>query len=276
MTALLPAEALAVRVAGCGPTLGWIHGYTMTADVFADIWPLFPGFRHVGVDLPGHGRSADRSGGGSLADIAALVARTLADHGARSVVAVSMGTMVAFEMVIGRLLPLDKLAVIAPALVGMPAGEGTAALYRRLGLLRRLDATPAQLARTWTTAPTGIFAGLAERPERLAAMVRVVAGHDWTELDHGGPAAFYRHPQRLADLPGSARELLLVTGGRDMPEFRALAAELARDVPGARVAHFPTAGHLPLFEEPATVAAALQDFLRATPGPADSADRSPR
>ena len=260
------ADRLAVAISGTGPALGWIHGYTMDAGVFADIWPLLPGFRHVGVDLPGHGRSADWPAGTPLTVMATAVARTLAENQVRAVVAVSMGTMVAFEMAIERLLPLDKLVLVAPALVGMPAGAGTAELYERLTLLRRIGATPGQLARVWMNAPTGIFAALQEKPEAHTAMSTVVARHGWAALDEGGPAAFYREPQELADLPGSARELLLITGGRDMPEFRALAGKLEDGLPGARVAHFPNAGHLPLFEDPAAVAPAVAAFLAEPPG----------
>ncbi len=252
-----------MRVAGRGPAVGWIHGYTMSSRVFEPIWPLLPGFRHVGIDLPGHGDSPRWPAGATLAAIAQDVARVLARENVRTVVAVSMGTMVAFELVIRGLHPLDELIVVAPALVGMPPGAGTAETYRLLSMMRRMGLPPDQLGRAWLSAPTGIFAGLRQQPAELAAMATVVARHSWAELDSGGPAAFYREPQSASDLPGSAARLLLVTGGQDMPEFRDLAASLASALPAAAVADLPGAGHLPLFEKPVATVAAIAAFLTA-------------
>jgi len=238
---------LAVRVVGEGQAVGWIHGYTMSSRVFDSIWPLMPGFRHVGIDLPGHGDSASWSPGAKLSEIARDVAQVLEREDVRHLVAVSMGTMVAFEMVIRKMHVLDKLVVVAPGLVGMPPGSGTAELYRMLTMMRRMGLSPDQVGRTWLTAPTGIFAGLREHPAELAAMATVVACHGWDELDSGGPAGFYREPQSA--------------GGNDMPEFQDLAAQLASALPTAAVAHFPNAGHLPLFEQPAATVIAIAQFL---------------
>lgn len=252
---------LAVRSVGEGPAIGWIHGYTMNSHVFDGIWPRLPGYRHVGIDLPGHGDSPTWPADARLSELAAGVARALEREDVRVLVAVSMGTMIAFEMVIRRLCELDKLIVIAPALVGMPPGAGTAAQYRMLTAMRRMGVPRHLLSRAWLTAPTGIFAGLREHPEANASMAAVVERHSWAELDAGGPAAFYREPQNAGDLPGSAAELLMITGGQDMPEFRDLAAGIAAQVPGVGVAHLPAAGHLPLLEDPDVACAAIATFL---------------
>ena len=252
---------LAVRSTGDGPAIGWIHGYTMNSHVFDEIWPRLGGFRHVGVDLPGHGDSPTWPADARLSEVAAGVARALERENVRVLVAVSMGTMVAFEMVIRRMHDLDKLIVIAPGLVGMPPGEGTAAQYRMLTAMKRMGVPRHLLSRAWLTAPTGIFAGLREHPAAVASMATVVAGHSWAELDAGGPAAFYREPQCASDLPGSAAELLMITGGCDMPEFRDLALDVAARVPGTRVAHLPSAGHLPLLEDPAAACAAIRSWI---------------
>ena len=250
---------------GSGPTVAWIHGYTMDSRVFAEIWPAVPGFRHIGIDLPGHGRSPEWPAQARLADIAAAVADILRRERAQALVAVSMATMVAFELAINRMYPLEKLVVVAPGLVGMPPGAGTAQQYRLLTGMRRLGLPPEVISRAWLTAPTGIFAGLRTHAAAFSAMSALVAGHRWSELDAGGPGAFYREPQSVHDLPGSVRELLVLTGGRDMPEFAAVAADVAAAVPSARTAHFPEAGHLPLFEEPAAAAAVIADFLMGDP-----------
>jgi pimeloyl-ACP methyl ester carboxylesterase len=68
-----------VQETGEGPLLLWLHGAGATTHSWRDLWPQLPGFRHVGVDLPGHGftRLGTRLRSGLLPmseDIAALCA----------------------------------------------------------------------------------------------------------------------------------------------------------------------------------------------------------
>ncbi len=261
---MLPAADghLSTTSYGYGPTVAWIHGYTMDSRMFAEVWPEMPGFRHLGIDLPGHGGSPPLRADTAMADLAADVAAVLRREDATAVVALSMGTMVAFEVAIRRLHPIDRLAVIAPALVGMPPADGTAERYRTLARMRRAGASPADLVAEWMTSPPGIFAGISRHPTAFRALRDVVSAHSWAELDFGGPAAFYRCPQRLADLPGSAARLLVIAGGQDMPEFRELARGLRTAVPAVEVFELPGAGHLPLLEDPAGCLPTLRAFLR--------------
>lgn len=256
-----PGAPWAVRAHGCGPTVAWIHGYTMDSRLWEDIWPLLPGYRHIGIDLPGHGQSPPMTAGTSMSDLAEGVADILRREQADRLVAMSLGTMVAFEVAIRRLHPLTKLAVVAPALVGMPAAAGTAARYRALTALRRMGLAGTSLCDVWMSPTSGIFAGLSRYPDRFAALRAVVADHRWDEMDFGGPTAFYRDPQDSDDLPGSAAGLLVLAGEQDMPEFRDLCALLGTQVQGAEVVTLPGAGHLPLLEQPELALPVLRRFL---------------
>jgi 3-oxoadipate enol-lactonase len=257
-----PGAQWATRVYGEGPTICWIHGYTMDSRLWDHLWPQLPGYRHVGIDLPGHGRSPAMTAGTTMSDLAEGVAAILRRERADRLVAMSLGTMVAFEVAIRRLHPLSKLAVVAPALVGMPAGAGTAAQYRTLTALRRMGLGGA-VTDVWMSEASGIFAGLSRYPERFAALRRVVADHHWGELDFGGPTAFYREPQHSSDLPGSAAQLLVLAGDRDMPAFRDLCERLGTEVAGAEVVTLAGAGHLPLLEQPEVTVPLLRTFLAA-------------
>ncbi len=252
---------LAQRSVGTGPTVVWIHGYTMDSRMWEGIWPLLPGYRHVGVDLPGHGDSWSMTPQTSLREMAAAVADVMAREDADTMVALSMGTMVAFELAIARLHPLRRLAVIAPALVGMPAAAGTAERYRLLTRLKRAGIGGAGLADLWMSAPPGIFEGLGAHPGAFAALKAIVRDHSWSELAFGGPAAFYSQPQSLAGLPGSAQELMVIAGDQDMPEFQELGQQLGAGIPGAVVHTLEGAGHLPLLEVPEQTVPLLAAFL---------------
>ena len=250
----------ATRTYGEGPAVCWVHGYTMDSRLWDDIWPQLPGFRHVGIDLPGHGQSPPMTAGTTMCELAEGVAAILQRERSDRLVAMSLGTMVAFEVAIRRLHPLAKLAVVAPALVGMPAAAGTAAQYRTMTALRRMGLGGA-LTDVWMSRKSGIFAGLSRYPEQFAALRCVVDDHGWGELDVGGPAAFYREPQHSGDLPGSAGELLVLAGDEDMPEFRDLCGRLGTEVDGAQMITLAGAGHLPLLEQPEVALPLLRAFL---------------
>src|SRR4029077_8416311 len=61
---------LGTRSTGSGPTVLWIHGYTLDSSLWADLWQRLPGYRHIGVDLPGHGSSGPVPAGLTLPALA--------------------------------------------------------------------------------------------------------------------------------------------------------------------------------------------------------------
>lgn len=261
LPALVTDQPWATRSSGEGPAVVWVHGYTMDSRIWPGLWPSLPGFRHVAVDLPGHGDSPPMTPATTMAGLARGLAEVLRREQADRLVAISLGTMVAFEVAIRRLHPLAKLAVVAPALVGMPAAADTAAQYRALTGLRRFGMRGPGLVDVWMSPKSGIFAGLSRYPERYQRLREVVRDHSWDELSFGGPCAFYREPQDSGDLPGSAAEMLVLAGDQDMPEFRDLCGQLDRDLDGARVISLPGAGHLPLLEQPDVAVPLLAEFL---------------
>ena len=58
----------------------------------------------------------------------------------------------------------------------------------------------------------------------------------------------------------------MVSGARDLPDFRLIADRLAGLLPGARRAELPWAGHLPTLERPEEMSAMLTAFFRDTVG----------
>ena len=57
---------------------------------------------------------------------------------------------------------------------------------------------------------------------------------------------------------------LVVSGAKDLPDFRAIAVRLAALRPGARPVELPWAGHLPTLERPQESSELLTAFLRDT------------
>ncbi len=252
---------LFTREHGDGPAVLWIHGYTMDSSVWGPLWALLPGWRHIGVDLPGHGRSGPLSPGVSLPRLGAELTELAGERGAHLVVAESIGSMIALQMAIDAPETMHGLIVGSPTLAGSPPEPGTGERYRALAALARFGATGEQLADLWMTSPPDIFRGTERHPELRARLRSIIARHGWRELRDGAMARLSRHVHTPADLAGIRARTLVVLGDDDMPTFRANAELLRGAVPGCRTRTFAAAGHLCLIERPEAVAPVVAEHL---------------
>lgn len=91
----------------------------------------------------------------------------------------------------------------------------------------------------------------------LASMLADYHGWHWTHRDPER-APEPPLPERLAELSAPTR---VITGANDLPDFHAMAAEVAARVPGADARVLEDTGHLPQLERPALFNAVLRDFL---------------
>ncbi|GAB2916000.1 alpha/beta fold hydrolase [Nonomuraea fastidiosa] len=252
---------LYVRTRGEGPSVLWIHGYTMDGSVWESLWRLLPGWRHVGVDLPGHGRSHPLRPGTSLPALAAELAELARAERAALVVAESIGSMVALQLAIDHPDDVRGLIVGSPTIAGAPAEPGTAERYRTLAGLARMGVNGERLADVWMAAPPDIFRGTEAHPELRARLRAIVAGHSWRELRDGAMAGLSGHVHTADDLRGIAARTLVLVGEQDMPAFRAASVRLRVTVPRCRVVTVPDAGHLCMIERPGAVAPAIAAHL---------------
>jgi len=251
---------LATLVAGDGPAVVWLHGYTLDSSTWRPLWTLLPEWRHVGVDLPGHGRSDPAM---SLPGAAADVADVIRSCGATRLVALSFGTILAVQVVLDEPDLIEQLTLAAPALGGGEAEPGAAERYRELMRLQAAGASSAELADSWMRSPPDIFRGTELRPVLRFALRQVILRHRWTELATGSIAAMARHVQRVEDLDRTPARMQVLVGDQDMPVTRAVAARLANR--GARLDVLPGAGHLCLLEVPEVAAAVLREHLGQLP-----------
>ncbi|WP_164416075.1 alpha/beta fold hydrolase [Streptomyces salinarius] len=250
---------------GSGPTVLWVHGYTMDATLWRPLWRLLPGLRHVGVDLPGHGGSGPLRPGTTLPEVAERVVELARAEGARRWVGLSFGSTVVLEMAVAHPDEADRLVLGAPTPAGGPPDPAARKRYIELLMLRRMRGAAAaeQLADLWMAAPPDIFKGTEEHAELRAEIRRVVARHSWAELVDGAMAGLSAHVHTEADLARISARTLVLTGSEDMPVFHANAALLERTLPACATRIVDGAGHLPLLEQPWTVAAPLLGHLSA-------------
>ena len=253
---------LHLDAAGHGPAVLWIHGYTMDATLWRPLWDLLPGFRHVGVDLPGHGGSGPLHPGETLPALAARLAAIARREGARRIVALSFGSCLALEMAAADPGAVSRLVLAAPTIAGASAAQGAGRREMQLSLLHKMTGPGPHMTRLWMTSPPDIFRGSESHPELRARLRRVIDAHRWTEMKTGAMRTLAGHVHTDQALGQIGAATLVLVGDQDMPAFTANAARLAAVIPGCAVLTVPQAGHLCLLERPDVVAGPLRAHLQ--------------
>ncbi len=250
---------------GQGPVLLLLHGQSANFSVWeAAAMRLAADHRVINVDLPGHGLTGPDPQGryalpllaesiGALADALGLSRFTLAGN--------SLGGGVALEYALLHPERLDALVLVDA--VGAPVTSSGPLAFR-------LELVPVvgQLA-AWFTPQWIVRLALADTfgdPSRLTDAevaefydLYLRAGNRQAELHTLAGAIDPTLPDRV---PMIATPTLVLWGDRDTWVPPADAAWFGAHLPHATVVMLPGLGHQPMFEDPATTAAAMESFLR--------------
>ncbi len=250
------ASGLAYESVGSGPPLVLLHAFPFDGRMWRQTAAALAAARTVIVpDMRGVGQSDLPEGGFSIADLADDVAALLTALGLEraGVGGLSMGGYVALAFAqrhrarLAELILCDTKA--APDSPGARKGrEEAIELVRTEGVAALRDRQIPRLL-----APTA--------SEALRAEVRALA----TDRADGVIAAIRAlrdRPDRRAELPRISCPTLVVVGREDGLSTPAEAGEMAAQIPGARLAEIPNAGHLSNVENPGAFSSALLDFLR--------------
>ncbi|OHV89608.1 alpha/beta hydrolase [Mesorhizobium sp. ORS 3428] len=241
-----------VEVAGSGPPLVMVHGFTDTSRSFSLLVPYLAGCRLIMPDLRGHGASQAGEGcaiADFAADIAGLIRRLRLDRPV--VIGHSLGAMVSIALAARHPQLVGGLVVVAGTLnAGFapdhPLVAGVAAL--------RDPISPADPFYDWWHAcdagvPKAFLTGLAEDASAM-------------------PAALWRailDEIRRTDLTAEARAVrartLIIAGGRDPLFDEAHQQSLAQALAGARLVWAEHCGHNPHWEDPAFVAQTVVEMM---------------
>ena len=225
----------------------------------------------VRPDLRGHGESPLPGGPYSyVEDLRALLDGLGLPE--TSLVGNSFGGRVALDFALAYPERVRALLLVAPALTGYEGSPALDALDEEEDAL--LDAGQFDEAvelnmRTWLDGESrGPAPVPSEVRERLAAMQRrafetIVPAYE--EPTPPGPVAWSDPPARTR-LGEVTAPTLVVIGAHDLPDFRAIAELLVREIPGAASITMDTA-HLPALEAPEEFNRIALDFLRVYAGP---------
>lgn len=257
------APGLSGRILGDGPTILWIHGYTLDSRTWGAIWPLLPGYRHVGLDLPGHGASEPRKPGSTLTELGEQLASLASAQEVRHIVALSFGTVAALQLLIARPSQFASCVLAAPGIAGGPSEPAMIPVYSKMGMLMHFTGRTGAITDLWLKSPA--WRGIETRPGLAEAMKTVVDAHSFAELRDRSGAMLHHPPQTSAALAAIETPVLVIAGDREMPAYKTCASMLARDLRQCRVAELEDTDHLCLLQRPERGAELIADHLRQFP-----------
>ena len=253
----------AVRVAGHGRPILFLHGFSGSGLSWAGVAGLGRRARAILPDLPGHGGTGwERASIEQAADDLATIVRSLGAPQV-DVVGYSMGARVALRLVVAHPETVGRLVLESPSAgIADPVARAERAAAdaerARLVVTEGIEA----FATRWEAEP--VLAGEAALPgEARAHQAAIRRSHAplglAASLVYAGQGAMEPLHDRLAAIVAPA---LVVIGADDPARHRA--EEVAAAIPGARLALVAGAGHAPHLERPDRFHALLFDFLTET------------
>jgi pimeloyl-ACP methyl ester carboxylesterase len=248
---------------GEGDSVLWIHGYTLDSTSWSELWELLPDWRHIGIDLPGHGASMPLKPGDDLPTLARRLGRFALDQNVRHIVALSFGTIVALQIAIEFPRSFASVTLGAPAVGGGPQDPEVGARYDELAEMHRRHGFSPDLRRRWMESPPNLFKGVEALPEMWARLWRIVGRHGWWELADRSYARLGNCAQPKQALRRIAASVLVLVGENELPAFKRCAELIRREVPTCERIYLPGVGHLCMLENAAGIAPLIGRHLRA-------------
>ncbi|MFZ5624311.1 MAG: alpha/beta fold hydrolase [Gemmatimonadota bacterium] len=241
-----------------GPALLLIHGFPLDHTIWRHQLDNLHGIRRLAPDLRGLGRSDAPDLGYSMATYAADLIALLDALGVDDVVlcGMSMGGYVAFEFIrqarhrVKGLILVDTRAE-ADSVEGRRARDAMAQLARERGAKAVADQMILRLFAPGTAS---------SQPTLVRDVHELMAGMPTAGVI-GAIAAMRDRPDSTPLLATLDMPALVIVGADDPMVTPEAAHAMARQIPGARVAVVPGAGHLPMLEQPAETTQLIKDFL---------------
>lgn len=271
MTQLAPPSAEEWRIAvpgavlaGCSrpaahgderPPLVCLHGFGGTWrdwDTFAAA--LGPDHPLVRYDLRGFGRSTTTPEAiySHADDLAALLDGL--GHDRVDLCGMSLGGATALSFALDHPSRVRRLVLISPLMVGWLWSEDWIERWKAMGRAAR-SGDMAQARRLWWEHP--LFSATRESPaaEQMHRAIEAYHGQQWI----ADPQR--RDPPDLDRLQSLEPPTLLLTGGRDIADFRQIAAAIETHGPKLVRKDYPAAGHMLNIEIPGLIAQDASRFL---------------
>lgn len=259
----LPTEAVEFRLqqrqggSEAEPTTIFLHGLGGDLYSWDDVWNQLPAdFPALRYDLRGFGLSAAKNNTSFSHSDDLLAIMDSLNIDTANIVGVSMGGAVALNFALNSPQRVNTLMLISPALVAWEWSAYWQQLWHQITELAR-SGNMAKARQLWWLHP--LFATTRKSPaaEKLQQSIERYSGNVWI--------ADYQRPElpdveRLYQLDVAT---LLLSGGKDLDDFRLMAELLSASASNLKRVDFPDNGHLLNLEIPEACCREILGFLNA-------------
>lgn len=245
-------EDIHYTVEGTGPALLLLHSLGACGEMWSE---SVARWKHratvITMDCRGHGRSSNNSGAtleAAAADVHSLLQHL--DVVQADVVGLSMGGPIA-AWLNARASGLIRRLVLADTFMCIPQGQEKAEL---------LSAKLATMTMHEFAKEYAALTLLPETPsERYRQLESWIAGMSAQSYLQTGLSIFSQNVE--TQFAAMRCPVWVIAGEHDKRTSPVMAADIARQIPGARVGVIPAAGHLPPIDNPQGFHAAVEEFF---------------
>ncbi len=250
--------------AGSGPeTIVFSHSYLLDGRHFGPQMEAFQDrYRCLAFDHRGHGRSEVTEAGYDLENLYQDAVEFIEALGVAPChfVGLSTGGFIGLRIALRRPELLKKMVLMDTS--ADPEPEENQGQYKLMMRVVRLLGWWPVIGRVMPIFFTPNFLKDPARRDEVAFYKSVIKGQNRTAMVKFGQGIFSR--QGVSDqLDRITTPTLVVVGEQDQATTPDKARRMAEGIPGARLKTIPRAGHICTVEDPATVNAALGEFLAA-------------
>jgi pimeloyl-ACP methyl ester carboxylesterase len=259
---VIPAGGVDFHVCqrGQNPRMVFLHGFGADLCTWGGLWRAMGDTPSaLRYDLRGFGQTACREQGDFSHSDDLLCLLDTAGIDSVDLVGVSMGGGIALNFSLDHPQRVRNLVLISPAIVAWEWSDDWQALWRPIVECARAGALD-EARRMWWQHPLFASTRNSEGETELYESIMRFPGDQWVRDNQrsGLPDVDRIHLLR-------ARTLLL-TGARDMADFRLIADLLEASADNLQRIDHAELGHLLHLEDAAACARSIQSFLRAEPG----------
>lgn len=257
-TSGMSANGLYYTISG-NPTADWvvlIHGFGVDLHMWDPQMPALNAKFHVlRYDLPSHGKSPTppqhQPGWRDLQELMDQLKIPAAN-----LVGLSAGSNIAADFAVVMPERVERLVLASPNIDGYVPKENMMTWFGPIAAMARAG-HPDSAAALFAASPLlKLWANPSMQPT-LTALVKANA-HVWTDtLPRGAPLT----PPALAQLGKITSPTLVIFGGHDGRDTKAIADTISKSVKGAVLLPFPRSGHVLNMDEPRRFDSVLVRFL---------------
>lgn len=256
-------DMVAHTIPATGEGVLWLHGYTMDSTLWKPLWGRLRGWRHIGVDWPGHGLSPAARKRYSLPTLAHAIGQTALLFEVRHIIGLSFGAILALQIATEFPNSFETLILGSAGLAGGAEVAFGRQKLAELAAIHRLCGPGPWMADLWVREPPQIFTGAKKCPHLWQALRDVVENHKWTEFENGlmNDLSSYSQVENLERLAVIQSVTLIVVGEHEMSEFLDAAELIQRAIRQCERVTIPGRGHLCMLEAPIETASIIEDHL---------------